>query len=228
MTDTTAPQQRPIAVQIGFNKCATLSLTRLFNRSGVKALHCNWSKGKGRQAKPPYQVRIHRNLKAGRPAFEGLERFSGFFDLELIRPKRHHENFKQFKAIAEAYPKAKFILNTRDKTKWLRSRARHTNGLYLSKNMALYNETKEQVFARWARDFDSHHANVRAYFADKPDRLVEFNISDESISKITDFFAPVFQIDPSHWEHAHKTSEKSWAQEAEDRWRTFDFTRFDV
>ncbi|MBY6069078.1 hypothetical protein KUW17_20210 [Leisingera aquaemixtae] len=226
MTDAASSQERTIAVQIGFNKCATLSLTRLFNRSGVNSLHCNWSKGKGRQEKPPYQARIHRNLTAGRPAFEGLERFSGFFDLELIRTKRHYENFKQFQAIAEAYPNAKFILNTRDKAKWLRSRARHTNGLYLSKNMALYNESEDQVFARWSREFDSHHANVRAYFSDKPGRLAEFDIAADPISKITDFFAPEFALDPAHWEHAHKTSDKSWAQQEEDRWSSFDFSRF--
>lgn len=226
MTDAATPQQRPIAVQIGFNKCATLSLTRLFNRSGVNALHCNWSKGKGRQEKPPYQARIHNNLQAGRPAFDGLARFSGFFDLELIRPKRHYENFKQFQAITEAYPKAKFILNTRDKAKWLRSRARHTNGLYLSKNMALYNESEEQVFVRWARDFDTHHANVRSYFANKPGRLVDFDIAADPISKITDFFSSDFRLDPVHWGHAHKTSDKSWAQQEEDRWTSFDFTRF--
>ncbi|MFW8637121.1 sulfotransferase [Cribrihabitans pelagius] len=226
MTDAAAPQDRPIAVQIGFNKCATLSLTRLFNRSGVNALHCNWSKGKGRKEKPPYQARIHRNLKAGRPAFTGLDRFSGFFDLELIRAKRHYENFKQFQAIAEAYPKAKFILNTRGKAKWLRSRARHTNGLYLSKHMALHNESEEQVFARWARDFDTHHANVRAYFADKPGRLLEFDITADPIAKLTGFFAPDFTLDPAHWGHAHKTSDKSWAQQDEDRWSSFDFARF--
>ncbi|WP_027238264.1 sulfotransferase [Leisingera caerulea] len=226
MTDAAAPQERPIAVQIGFNKCATLSLTRLFNRSGVNSLHCNWSKGKGRQEKPLYQARIHRNLSTGRPAFAGLERFSGFFDLELIRPKRHYENFKQFQAIAEAYPKAKFILNTRDKAKWLRSRARHTNGLYLSKHMAFYNESEEQVIARWAQDFDTHHAHVRSYFADKPGRLLEFDIAADPINKITDFFASDFRLDPVHWGHAHKTSDKSWAQQEEDRWSSFDFTRF--
>ncbi|NSY39534.1 hypothetical protein [Leisingera sp. ANG59] len=117
MTDAASTQERPIAVQIGFNKCATLSLTRLFNRSGVNSLHCNWSKGKGRQEKPLYQARIHRNLKAGRPAFEGLERFSSFFD-------------------------------------------------------------------------------------------------------------PEFDLDPAYWEHAHKTSDKSWVQQKKDRWSNFDFERF--
>lgn len=226
MTDAESLQERPIAVQIGFNKCATLSLTKLFNRSGVNSLHCNWSKGQSRREKPLYQARIHRNLTVGRPAFEGLGQFSGFFGLELVRPKRHFENFKQFQAISEAYPKAKFILNIREKGKWLRSRARHTNGVYLAKYMALYSETEEQVFARWARDFDNHHANVQAYFADKPGRLVEFDIAADNISKVTEFFAPGFQLDPVHWEHAHKTSDKSWAQQEDDRWSDFDFSRF--
>lgn len=225
-----AALMRPIVVQIGFNKCATLSLTRMFNRSGVRSLHCNWSRGLNRQAgkakKARYQARIHDNLAAGRPAFEGFDKFSGFFDLELIRMKRHCENFKHFAAISETYPNAKFILNTRDKAKWLRSRARHSNGLYLEKYMSLYKESEEQVFARWAADFDSHHAAVRQYFADQPDRLVDFEISTDPIATIVDFVAPNFTLDPSHWGHAHKTNDKSWATEAQDRWADYDFTAF--
>jgi hypothetical protein len=223
---TPSAVDRPVAVQIGFNKCATLSLTRLFNRSGVRSLHCNWSRGKGRNATPPYQVRIHRNIVAQRPAFDGLDRFSGFFDLEHIRQQNHFENFKHFKVICETYPNARFILNVRDKAKWLRSRARHTGGVYLAKYMKIYNASEEEVFARWAQDFEAHHAAVRAYFADKPDRLVEFEISSEPISKIVTFFQPDFNLNPEHWGHAHKTNEKAWAETEKDRWADYDFSRF--
>ena len=217
---------RPIVVQIGFNKCATLSLTRLFNRSGVPSLHCNWSRGVGRGTKPPYQAQIHRNLANGRPAFEGLDRFSGFFDLELLRPKRHFENFKQFAAIAETYPNARFILNIRDKAAWLKSRARHDEGRYLALQKGIYGETEEQVLARWSRDFDDHHAAVRAYFAERPGRLVEFDIAGDDIAKLVDFFAPEFTLDPAHWGHAHKTDDKSWAGTESDRMSSADFARF--
>lgn len=226
MTDTPSPLQRPLAVQIGFNKCATLSLTRLFNRSGVKSLHCNWPGRRKDNTAPPYQLRIQRNLKNGKPAFAGLDQFSGFFDLELIRPQRHFENFKQFRTIAATYPNARFILNTRDKIKWLRSRARHTDGLYLAKYMALYDESEDLIFARWARDFDIHHAAVRDYFSDKPERLVEFNIDTDDISKVVKFFSETFELDPTSWEHVHKTNDKSWAQKESDDWDSFDFQKY--
>ena len=223
---TPGAELRPMAVQIGFNKCATLSLTRLFNRSGVPSLHCNWSRGVGRKTKPPYQTLIHRNIRDGKPPFDGLDPFRGFFDLELIRPKRHFENFKQFPKIAEAYPNAKFILNTRDKAPWLKSRARHTEGKYLSKYKALYDETEDQVFERWSRDFDAHHAAVRAYFAERPGRLIEFDIGRDDIGTLVDFFAPDFTLDPAHWEHAHKTDDKSWAKGGTDPMGGADFDRF--
>jgi len=209
---TIDPTQRPMAVQIGFNKCATLSLTRLFNRSGVNSVHCNWSKGHPNSKKPHYQGKIHRNLQTGRPAFDGFARFSAFFDLELIRSKRHFENFKQFATIAQTYPNAKFILNLRHKEDWVRSRTRHSNGKYLNKYKQNYNETEAEVLARWAQDFDHHHTQVRRYFQSQPHRLVEFHINTDPIEKLVDFFADSLPLDPLHWGHAHKTDDKKWAQ----------------
>jgi len=197
--------QRDFIFQIGFNKCATTALLWLFTNSGVPTLH-----GAGRKYRRTGhhtvslrhpQITIHHNICAGLPPVTGLEDFSAFLDMEHVRTKDGMivENFKFFDRFAAAYPNAKFILNLRDKSDWLRSRARHAKGEYLSLAMRRLNMDQDMVLARWADEFDRHNAAVRNFFEKEEDRLVVFDIDNDPVEKIVDFCAPNFVLDPVHW-----------------------------
>lgn len=210
-----AKVEKPIVVQIGFNKCATKSLTILFAKSGYNALHYNFRFFRGTRKKAserPAQEKIFQNIKAGRPAFTGFEDIDAFFDLEFHRPNMRRENFKSFREIHEFYPNAKFILNMREKEAWLNSRRRHQDGKYLAKFMSIYDETEDQIIQRWAEDYDSHHAQVREFFRPYPGKLLEFQIETDDVSKVIEFVKPDFKLNPEKWGHYHKSKNPAEAE----------------
>lgn len=207
--------------QIGFNKTATTSLYWLFVNSGHSALHSSGRRARKKGHKVVSrihpQVLIHHNILAGLPPAEGLDDFEAFFDMEYDFPRNaiKLENFKHFAAFAEAYPNAKFILNLRDKEAWLRSRARHQDGDYLSRSMVRLGMDEAQTLQYWADDFDRHHDAVREYFLTQQGRLMEFKLEEDPIDELVDFCQPKFDIDPDNWGAARVTDtvaeKKGWA-----------------
>lgn len=197
------PILRPIVVQIGYNKCATTSLYKLFDTSGYKSLHFTGKKYR-RQNDPEVasqnpQIRIGTNILKGRPAFEGLDTFSAFFDLQWYNGDQTIENFKSFQIINETYPNAKFILNTRDPMSWVFSRAIHGESRLLNRAKKTGKVAGLQVLNNWLKDYNLHNDEVRSYFTAHPGRLLEYNIDKEPITKVCDFVAPDFHILSSKW-----------------------------
>ncbi len=206
-------------IQIGFNKCATTALFQLFRDSGYAPLHSNgryW-----RQRNHPQldgvmvQEQIASNIEKGRKPFAGFEAFDAFFDMELSSADQRIANYRHFAVMAETYPDALFILNTRDPEDWLRSRARHHDGLYLSEAQAFYGLSADDVIRKWAEDFRAHNAAVLSYFQSSSDRLCHFNTDVDPISKVVDFVATVRPIDPRFWTVARvtdtKAADRGWA-----------------
>lgn len=202
--------------QIGFNKCATSALWRLFHDSNVKALH-----GSGRywrlRGHPVLrdraaQLQIHRNIRMGRPAVEGFEEFLAFFDMELTTATHTVENYRHFATLARDYPDARFLLNTRDKGDWLRSRARHADGAYLRFAMQRTGLSRDAVLRMWADDFDRHHDLVRDFFREEQDRLLEFDIDTTPIKTLKRFVAPELHIWPRFWRR-HRVTDAVVARE---------------
>jgi hypothetical protein len=197
--------------QIGFNKCATTALFWLFVNSGHAALHSSGRRSRkaGHQvvSRQHPQIQIHHNICSGLPPVAGLEDFNAFFDMEYDRPQSEIkiENFKFFDRFALAYPDAKFILNTRDKQSWLRSRSRHNDGLYLARSMKRWGLSKEATLERWAGEFERHNDSVRNFFQKEHDRLIIFDIDESSIESVVDFAAPHFKLLPQHWGMSRKT-----------------------
>ena len=207
--------------QIGFNKTATTSLYWLFINSGHSALHSSGrrarKKGHAAVKRVHPQIQIHHNILAGLPPVQGLDDFEAFFDMEYDFPRNgiNLENFKFYRQFAEAYPNAKFILNTREKDDWLRSRARHQDGDYLGRTMVRLGLTEKQALQHWADDFDRHHDAVNEYFLTQQGRIFEFKLGETSISELVDFCQPQFQIDSDRWGEARVTdkvhAKKGWA-----------------
>ncbi len=172
--------------QIGFNRCGTDTLYRVFAESGVPSIH--WDHGRLAQ-------QIYANLSQGAPPVDGFLQVA-FFDMEWVRGGL--EAFKLFPKFYAAYPDAVFILNTRTRERWLESRLSHANGEYARLYQATAQLPSRDALVRyWRDDWDRHHANVRAFFAGRG-RMFEFNIEQEAPEKIVQAI-PELRLDAKHY-----------------------------
>ena len=197
--------------QIGFNKCGTRTIHHFLKRHrGLRAVH--WDNGE--LAKTMY-----RNLANGDPLMTGYENFNVFTDMETITRDYALEGFKLFPVLAREYPDARFILNTRDREDWIKSRLSHRDGTYLDRWKALLGvEDVESLTEIWRADWDRHHARVAKFFADQPHRLATFDIAKDSPEVIAKLL-PESNIDVSLYGHAGRTKNDDVADAGEDEVR---------
>ena len=165
--------------QIGFRKCGTTTLWRFFVENGIPAVHFD----RGNLAR-----RMRDNIEAGRRVMDGYdERFQAFTDMEFTDPTDFFEGFKCYREIMRDYPDAKFILNTRDRERWLRSMRRWA--LYKNRQAYLshrYGTTDlKQVAAALERDLETHHRDVAATVP--ASRLLVFDIECDPPEKLCRF-----------------------------------------
>lgn len=209
--------------QIGFNKCGTLSLYRLFSehtKPKIKSVHWDY----GRLA-----LSMHNNLKKGRPLLSDYKDFQFFSDMEALVYEdgkcAYHYLFKNFDIIDTQYPNSKFILNTRPINQWIRSRLNHINGYriadnkvqkigsggqsYLESCMEFY-QTKDvsQILLTWTEEWQSHHTRVIEYFKNRHDDLLLFDIEHDGIQKLKDFLPDIF-FNTDLMPHANKSNKET-------------------
>ena len=99
---------------IGHNKCGTRSFVRLLRSNGYKSIHF----GNGRAAR-----QIQANFTFSRPLLEGLDRFTGYADLEVCGEFYAYRLFPQLDL---QYPGSTFVYNKRDVNAWITSRLNHS------------------------------------------------------------------------------------------------------
>ena len=88
-----------------------------------------------------------------------------------------------YKYLDYRHPGSKFVLTIRDLESWLPSAehihdvypAKRTDDIKIQRRMLLY-ETVEFERDKFIAAYHRHHADVRRYFADRPDDLLELNI----------------------------------------------------
>lgn len=185
--------------QIGYNKCGTRSLYRFLQRSGIPSAHFQ----RGLLA-----VSVRDNLAAGKKPLAGrIDDYVAFTDMQQVTREHAIEAVHYFRELHAYYPNSYFILNTRDKEGWIRSRLNHGAGTYSRRyGRALgLGDDEEAVVERWSQDWDRHHAEVQAFFADKPGRLCVFDIKTDSPQKIVDFLAPDFLTRAEDFRHEGDT-----------------------
>lgn len=189
------PFQR--VVQIGFHRCGTRSLAQLFAKSGHASAH--W-RVKRKQGKIVLARMMKKNIDAGRKCLHRMERYAFLSDLEFFdEDGTIWSGFKQFRIIDDDYPNTKFLLNTRDKNDWLQSRLHHRN--YAQKFIAAHALPDiDACLAMWSAEWDAHLADVRAYFADRPDDLIQFDIDTDSVDTLIAQL-PAFKLDRAAWDH---------------------------
>ncbi|MEM0906968.1 MAG: sulfotransferase [Pseudomonadota bacterium] len=185
-------------IQIGFNKCGTRSMYQFFRQNKIPSVH--WAHGTvGRD------IRI--NLTTGRRPFEGHEDYVFYSDLMGTQKQPVFEGQYHFRDFYNAYEGALFILNTRDEDAWIASRQRHPNFV---RRFAIYYdlETPEEVETLWRAQWKAHHADVRAFFADKQDVFMEFDIDRQGGAELAAFVAPHYTTDVSLWGHVGKAEDE--------------------
>ncbi len=139
---------------IGLSKTGTNSLCDALTHLGFDMLHY-----------PPPSI------------FDALERCDGCADLPTV---------VHYKELDEKFPGSKFVLTTRDRSKWLKSIIKHferrppsTLGDWGEENRVKVYGSLHPTPADFLKAYEKHHADIRDYFKDRPDDLLELNITDE-------------------------------------------------
>jgi glycogen synthase len=199
--------------QLGFNKCGSQTIHNYLWLNGVKCLH--YGNVSGSIAR-----RIMANFTRGEPLIgPEYDQYYGFFDMEdpYAQPPIYIAP-EMFRLLDQQYKDSKFILNTRPKENWIRSRLSHvdqTNGKrYVDALLDFYrrqnpNFTEVDLIELWSKQWDEHHAAVLDYFKDRPQDLLIINIDEgtdlEKGQKIADFFAGRYMLDPNKFGHLNRT-----------------------
>jgi hypothetical protein len=173
--------------QIGFNRCGTRTLHRYFCANGLKGIHFD----KGRLAR-----RIFSNQERGRDLLAGYDHFDVFTDMEYLEPARYLEAYKLYPQFAARYPDAVFILNTRDREAWIRSRLRYREGSYAAGHKAYLKIASDAKLAEhWRKEWDLHHARVTEFFARGDYRFFVCQIETD-LPGLLGRMLPEFALDP--------------------------------
>lgn len=181
--------------QIGFNKCGTVSLHQYFLQNGLESIH--WDKG--RLAKT-----IKSNFDRGLPLLKGYERFDCFTDMES-QTNNIFIYLTHFKELDRAYPGSKFILNIRDKNKWLQSRINHRD--YLKVHQKITGLSVDDVIELWSKDWDDHLKNVKEYFIGREDDLLIFDIEND-VDKLNQFMSKIIEVKSKDFKQYNVTKER--------------------
>jgi hypothetical protein len=173
--------------QIGFNRCGTRTIHDYFAANRIRSVH--WDEGR-------LARRIFANLANGDDLLAGYTYFDVFTDMEWLDGIHHCEAYKLFPYFAAQYPDAVFILNTRDREDWIRSRFAHGDGQYAVRYKRHVGVASDEKLAEiWRTEWDRHHRRVTDFFAGRPYRFfvcrIETDLPDLLNEKI-----PECSLDP--------------------------------
>ena len=158
--------------QIGFNKCGTRTIHHFLGVNGIKGVH--WDRG-------ALAHTMFRNLAEGQSLIRGYEQFESFSDMESVGRETALEAYKLFPQLAQQFPDAVFILNTRNREDWIKSRFNHGNGRYAARWKNVLKITDDHKLANvWRADWDRHHTSVQDFFASGSHRFFQFDIAKDS------------------------------------------------
>ena len=193
----------PKVFVIGFNKCGTTSLHRMFKRAGHRSSHHRHECHDGTPIKIAAQ--LDRNARSDRKLLSGIDDAQVYSDMDMCGKNTRLSGIGHFRRLDAEYPGSRFILNTRDPMNWVQSRCRHFAGGYLRRAMiqAGVNDITTMQ-AIWLREWHDHHAAVQEYFADRPDQLLVFDIERDDPRALIRFL-PEFGLKPGYWRYHNRT-----------------------
>ena len=188
---------RPRIFQIGFNRCGTTSLHAFFVKNGIPSIH--WDRGR-------IGIAFWRRMAAREDPFLDYPNVVAFTDMMYIAERMIVEPYKHLDYILQFYPDGLFILNVRDREKWIASREHHVIPMQ-ERYSAAFGIAPGDVVAYWREEWDRHLRYVQAMLGGS-DRLLVFDIEKDDPNKLTDFLAPHFgPLDPPHYGWHHPRAE---------------------
>lgn len=190
---------RPRIFQIGFHRCGTTSLHGFFLRNGIPSVH--WDERR-------LALRFAARMARGEDPVADYPETIAFTDMMSIGPERIIEPYKQFDYIRRHHPDAYFLLNTRDRERWIESRLNHIFPL-AEQYAAILGIPVADVPDYWRGEWEGHHARVRAAFAGS-DRFLEFDIEKDDPARLVEWLAPDFPgLDARHYRWLHRSSDRA-------------------
>ncbi|RJE80900.1 hypothetical protein DWB67_04685 [Paracoccus sp. JM45] len=177
----------PKFFQIGFNKCGTTFIAKLFDLNGIPAVH--WAEG-------ALADDIAYSRLAGRaPLQPWAENTVAFTDMESVRFLNMPiiEAFKEYAFLDASFPDAVFLLNTRNVDDWVASRYMHWGGSYARSYAANLGVPLADLADIWTREWHAHIAGCRAHFAGRS-RFLEIDIDTAAPDDYRDALAPWFDL----------------------------------
>ncbi len=192
---------------IGYNKTGTTAIYRLLKASGIYCAHFRYSNWSLRPKIPfvRFDNKMHFYLafEMEKYANEGklkdyLRTFTCYSDMFFFTDNVEIEANHLFREFHEACPNAYFILNDRPLEAWVNSRAQHGNGTLLKRSMAYHECGEAEVKDIWRAKRDQFHEEVLAYFEGN-ERFLHFQLDSDPVSRIVDFLAADYAINPKYW-----------------------------
>src|SRR5262249_12544792 len=153
--------------------CGTTSISEYLFANSVKTRH--WDMGRIART-------MFTNLANGDKLMNGYENFQAFLDMEYLDENGTYylEGYKLFPYLAAQYPDGVFILNTRNREDWIRSRFRLWRGAYAAKHKYFYRVRSDDEIANiWRTEWERHHNRVIDFFSKNYRRFFVCNIETE-------------------------------------------------
>ena len=163
---TGQPRHRPRVFGIGLIKTGTSSLRAALELLGYRALH---------GGSPETVSLVQEAIDEGEPMLSKVDpdgEFDAFADVFGVT--------HNFYLADVQYPGSRFILTVRDLDEWLDSRRRHTEKNRQLRAAGKYKGDLLDVdLDWWTTEYRRHEAVVRAYFAERPEDLLVYNLTGE-------------------------------------------------
>lgn len=178
------PRKATKVFSIGLSRTGTTSITVALGKLGWKTYHALIH-----LAEYPLLGETDKQPRVVKPWADAFDAFTD------IPPSTVYGE------LAELYPNAKFVLTTRDPDAWAKSMVSfapktlvrsavektffHTGGLF----RAIYGENwQENSFEDWRQIYIDYQQGVQEYFADKPGRLLQLNVTGgDGWKELTEF-----------------------------------------
>ena len=224
---------RPRIFQIGFNRCGTTTIHRFFEDNGLRSIQ--WARGS-------IAAGIEAARIEGKPLLHYVDGYQIYCDMEFMREDhagkyisrrpftKLYANlgetridkpiyaFEYFRELDQQYPGSRFILNTRDIEKWIRSRMEflHLDYYFCSHGDDVH-DSHFELEKCWRNHWHTHLESVREYFSERPEKLLEFDIEKDRQDKIISFFVD-YDLDSSKWGWHNKRKKEGGTQFSKIEW----------
>lgn len=172
--------------QIGFNKCGTTYIARLFQMNDIPVVH--WEGG-------ALAEDIAYSKLVGRKPLRRWADVTAFTDMESVRYLNMPviEAFRDFRFLDESFPGAIFLLNSRDIEDWVISRYMHRGGSYARAYAQILGVDLGDLANIWEADWHAHLADCRSHFRGRRE-FIDINIDRAKPQDYLDALSPWFDL----------------------------------